>query len=53
MNKTNQFSAKTQYVTPWCKSVELRSASTILTGSNNFDSNWHTEMYSVDEDEDL
>lgn len=34
MNKTNQFSAKTQYVTPWCRSVELRSARTILTESN-------------------
>ena len=35
MNKTNQFSAKTQYVTPWCRSIVMQSAQTILSGSND------------------
>ena len=51
MKNLEKFSAKVQYVTPSCKSVELRSCQTILAGS--YDSNWHTERYSVDEDEDL
>lgn len=33
MVKTNQFSAKVQYVTPSCKSVVLRSRQPILAGS--------------------
>ena len=34
MNKTNQFSAKTQYVTPSCKSVRIQASQTILVGSD-------------------
>ena len=33
MNKTNQFSAKTQYVTPWCRITVIRAAKCILAGS--------------------
>lgn len=37
MNKTNQFSAKVQYVTPSCKSVKLQSFGAILSASNPYD----------------
>lgn len=33
MNKTNQISAKTQYITPWCRSIEMQAKECILAGS--------------------
>ena len=51
MKNLEKFSAKTQYVTPWCKSVELRSKQMILTGSGNYDGRWHTERLDDDGEE--
>ena len=50
MKNLQQFSAKVQYVTPSCKSVELRSRQTILTGSGDLDNGTGLRSWHGDED---
>lgn len=54
MIKTNQFSPKTQYVTPWCKCVELRSIQAFLIASKwgNVGEAGGQGSWTEDEDED-
>lgn len=52
MKNLQQFSAKVQYVTPSCKSVELRSKQTILAGSYGDEGRAGGRGGWIEEDED-
>lgn len=53
MNKTNQISAKTQYVRPWCRSVELQAKESILVASGEPGARWHDGGAGIYGDDEL
>lgn len=54
MIKTNQFSPKTQYVTPWCKCADVHTQRLVCASPGSVNHDWYngTEKIDVTEEEE-